>query len=103
MAMLPHSHAPGHVTVSPDRSGAGKHLLALAWPLRPGGRLVVFRAVSFAIDGMLKTLWNSMVLNKILNFIPDRKATMNYVMRGGAKTIAALNGIARICQSRLTF
>jgi NADPH:quinone reductase-like Zn-dependent oxidoreductase len=53
--------------------------------LRPGGRLVVFGAVSFAKDGMLKILWNNMVLNKILNFIPDKRATMNYMMKGGAK------------------
>ena len=26
-----------------------------------------------------------MVLPKILNFIPDKKAAMNYIMRGGAK------------------
>lgn len=54
--------------------------------LRSGGRLVVFGAVSFATDGMLKILWNNMVLPKILNFIPDKKATMNYIMRGGAKS-----------------
>jgi NADPH:quinone reductase-like Zn-dependent oxidoreductase len=54
--------------------------------LRPGGRLVVFGAVSFATDGMLKILWNNMVLPKILNFIPDKRATMNYMMRGGAKS-----------------
>ena len=53
--------------------------------LRPGGRLVVFGGVSFATEGMLKMLWNNMVLNKILNFIPDKKVTMNYIMRGGAK------------------
>jgi len=53
--------------------------------LRPGGRLVVLGAVSFATDGMLKILWNNMVLPKILNLIPDKKATMNYMMRGGAK------------------
>jgi NADPH2:quinone reductase len=53
--------------------------------LRRGGRLVIFGGVSFATEGMLKMLWNNMVLNKILNFIPDKKATMNYIMRGGAK------------------
>jgi NADPH:quinone reductase-like Zn-dependent oxidoreductase len=53
--------------------------------LRQGGRLVVFGGVSFATEGMLKMLWNNMILNKILNFIPDKKATMNYMMRGGAK------------------
>jgi NADPH:quinone reductase-like Zn-dependent oxidoreductase len=53
--------------------------------LRPGGRLVVFGGVSFAAEGMLKMLWNNMVLNKILNFFPDQKATMNYIMRGGVK------------------
>ncbi len=53
--------------------------------LRPGGRLVVFGGVSFAKEGMLSMLWNNMVLTKILNFIPDNKATLNYIMRGGAK------------------
>ena len=54
--------------------------------LRPGGRLVVFGAVAYATDGILKILWNNYLLNPILNFIPDRKATMNYLMRGGAKS-----------------
>ena len=53
--------------------------------LRPGGRLVVFGAVAYAAEGKLKTLWNNMVLNKILNLIPDKRTTMNYMMRGGAK------------------
>jgi NADPH:quinone reductase-like Zn-dependent oxidoreductase len=53
--------------------------------LRPGGRLVVLGAVSFAKDGMLNVLLNNMVLNKLLNLIPDKRATMNYMMRGGAQ------------------
>jgi NADPH:quinone reductase-like Zn-dependent oxidoreductase len=53
--------------------------------LRPGGRLVVFGGVSFASEGVLAMLWNNMILTRILNVIPDKKATLNYIMRGGAK------------------
>ena len=53
--------------------------------LRPGGRSVIFGGVSFASEGMLAMLWNNMILTRILNFVPDKKATMNYIMRGGAK------------------
>jgi len=34
--------------------------------------------------------------------LPDKKATLNYFMRRGARNTAALNGIARICPSCLT-
>jgi NADPH:quinone reductase-like Zn-dependent oxidoreductase len=53
--------------------------------LRPGGRLVVSGGVSFASEGVLAMLWNNMILTRILNAIPDKKTTMNYIMRGGAK------------------
>ena len=47
--------------------------------------MVVFGGVSFAAEGMLAMLWNNMILTRILNAIPDKKATLNYMMRGGAK------------------
>ena len=53
--------------------------------LRRGGRLVVFGGVSFAAEGILGMLWNNMILTRILNLIPDKRATINYMMRGGAK------------------
>jgi len=53
--------------------------------LRPGGRLVVCGAVAHAADGMFKILWNNILLPKILNFIPDKKAAMNFMMREGEK------------------
>lgn len=53
--------------------------------LRPGGRLVIMGGVAFSTEGMLKMLWNNMFLNPILNFLPDKKSTMNYMMRMGAK------------------
>ena len=53
--------------------------------LRAGGRSVTFGGVSFAREGMLAMLWNNMILTRILNLLPDKRATMNYMMRGGAK------------------
>ena len=61
----------------------GSYVLRSYKTLRPGGRLVVFGAVSFAKDGMLSILWNNMILTKILNLFPDKRSTLNYMMRGG--------------------
>ena len=52
--------------------------------LRPGGRLVVFGAVSFSSEGMLKILLNNVILPGILDLLPDRRAAMRYQM-GDAK------------------
>jgi len=48
--------------------------------LRPGGRLVVFGGVAFASEGLLKMLWNNLLLRPILNLIPDNKAALTYQM-----------------------
>jgi len=34
---------------------------------------------------MLGIMWNNMLLPKILNLIPDKKAALNYMMREGEK------------------
>ena len=40
--------------------------------------MVVFGGVSFATEGMLAMLWNNMILTRILNAIPDKRAVMRY-------------------------
>ena len=46
--------------------------------LRPKGRLVNFGGVAFAAEGMLKMLWNNLLLRPILNIIPDSRAALTY-------------------------
>lgn len=49
--------------------------------LRPGGRVVVFGAVSIGSEGLPSILWHNMILPSILNVIPDRRAVLRYQMR----------------------